>query len=115
MFRAHFLPNMYCGFLPGEIDDKLAPYMQPLFDNLGVIRHQFAKSDSRHRNILQLLESEKLVIAPLSYIRGRSLVDAYFIVDEGQNLTPHEIKTIINTKMFLITCALICTGIVEIN
>jgi PhoH-like ATPase len=89
------LSNRDTGFLPGEIDDKLAPYMQPLFDNLGVIRHQFAKSDSRHRNILQLLESEKLVIAPLSYIRGRSLVDAYFIVDEGQNLTPHEIKTII--------------------
>lgn len=89
------LSNKDTGFLPGEIDEKLAPYMQPLYDNLGVIRNQFAKSDTRHKNIRKLLDEEELVIAPLSYIRGRSLVNTFFIVDEGQNLTPHEIKTII--------------------
>jgi len=89
------LSNKDTGFLPGEIDEKLAPYMQPLYDNLGVIRNQFAKSDTRHKNIRKLLDEEELVITPLSYIRGRSLVNTFFIVDEGQNLTPHEIKTII--------------------
>jgi len=89
------LSNKDTGFLPGEIDEKLAPYMQPLYDNLGVIRNQFAKSDTRHNNIRKLLDEEELVITPLSYIRGRSLVNTFFIVDEGQNLTPHEIKTII--------------------
>ncbi|MBT7067509.1 MAG: ribonuclease, partial [Verrucomicrobia bacterium] len=89
------LSNKDTGFLPGEINEKLAPYMQPLYDNLGVIRNQFSKSDTRHKNIHKLLEEEELVITPLSYIRGRSLVNTFFIVDEGQNLTPHEIKTII--------------------
>ncbi|NQU39137.1 MAG: PhoH family protein [Lentisphaerae bacterium] len=89
------LSNKDTGFLPGEIDEKLAPYMQPLYDNLGVIKHQFSKSDTRHKNIRTLLDEEELVITPLSYIRGRSLVNVFFIVDEGQNLTPHEIKTII--------------------
>ncbi|MBL7076841.1 MAG: PhoH family protein [Kiritimatiellae bacterium] len=89
------LSNKDTGYLPGEIDEKLAPYMQPLYDNLGVIRNQFAKSDTRHKNIRKLLDEEELVITPLSYIRGRSLVNTFFIVDEGQNLTPHEIKTII--------------------
>jgi len=89
------LSNKDTGYLPGEIDEKLAPYMQPLYDNLGVIRHQFPKSDTRYKNIRTLLEEEELVITPLAYIRGRSLVKVFFIVDEGQNLTPHEIKTII--------------------
>ncbi len=89
------LSNKDTGYLPGEIDEKLAPYMQPLYDNLGVIRNQFAKSDTRHKNIRKLLDEEELIITPLSYIRGRSLVNTFFIVDEGQNLTPHEIKTII--------------------
>ena len=89
------LSNRDTGYLPGEIDAKLAPYMQPLYDNLGVIRHQFPKSDSRNKSIRDLLERDELVITPLSYIRGRSLVQVFFIVDEGQNLTPHEVKTII--------------------
>ncbi len=89
------LSNRDTGFLPGEIDAKLAPYMQPLFDNLGVIRGQFPKSDSRDKVIQKLIDNDKLVITALSYIRGRSLVDVFFIVDEGQNLSPHEIKTII--------------------
>jgi PhoH-like ATPase len=89
------LSNKDTGFLPGEIDEKLAPYMQPLYDNLGVIRNQFPATDSRYKSIRKFLDEEELIITPLSYIRGRSLVQVFFIVDEGQNLTPHEIKTII--------------------
>ena len=69
--------------------------MQPLYDNLGVIQNQYALSESKHRRISAFLQEEKLVIAPLAYIRGRSLVKIFFIVDEAQNLTPHEVKTII--------------------
>lgn len=98
------LSNKDIGFLPGDIESKLDPYMQPLFDNLGVIRNQFPETNPKHKRINELLEEEKLVIAPLTYIRGRSLVKIFFIVDEAQNLTPHEIKTIItrageDTKM----------------
>lgn len=89
------LSNKDIGYLPGDIKSKLDPYMQPLYDNLGVIKNQFAKSDAKHKKIEELLEEEKLLITPLAYIRGRSLVQVYFIVDEAQNLTPHEIKTII--------------------
>ncbi len=89
------LSNKDLGFLPGDIQSKLDPYMQPLYDNLGVIQHQFNETDSKHHRIKELLEEEKLVISPLSYIRGRSLVKIFFIVDEAQNLTPHEVKTII--------------------
>lgn len=89
------LSNKDLGYLPGDIHSKLDPYMQPLFDNLGVIQHQFPDSDQRNRRISELLKEEKLVISPLAYIRGRSLVNIYFIVDEAQNLTPHEVKTII--------------------
>ncbi|MEM7453224.1 MAG: PhoH family protein [Planctomycetota bacterium] len=89
------LSNRDLGFLPGDIQDKLEPYMQPLFDNLNVIRHQFSSKDQHVRRIEEMLEDERLVITPLSYIRGRSLQKMYFIVDEAQNLTPHEVKTII--------------------
>ncbi len=89
------LSNKDIGFLPGDIQSKLDPYMQPLYDNLGVIQNQFPDSNKKHRRIKELLEEDKLVISPLSYIRGRSLVNIYFIVDEAQNLTPHEVKTII--------------------
>jgi PhoH-like ATPase len=89
------LSNKDLGFLPGDIQSKLDPYMQPLFDNLGVIQNQFPETDQKHRRLKELIAEEKLLITPLSYIRGRSLVNIYFIVDEAQNLTPHEIKTII--------------------
>jgi PhoH-like ATPase len=89
------LSNKDIGYLPGDINSKLAPYMQPLYDNLAVIQGQFSESDARHQKIQSLLAEEKLVIEPLSYIRGRSLVKIFFIVDEAQNLTPHEVKTII--------------------
>ncbi len=98
------LSNKDMGFLPGDVEEKLAPYMQPPYDNLGVIQNQFSSSDHKHKKIKELLDEKKLVISPLSYIRGRSLVNIYFIVDEAQNLTPHEVKTIItrageNTKI----------------
>ena len=89
------LSNRDLGYLPGDIQAKLDPYMQPLFDNLNVIRHQFRSSEKRAETIRKMLEDEQLVITPLSYIRGRSLQKMYFIVDEAQNLTPHEVKTII--------------------
>ncbi len=89
------LSNRDMGFLPGDIQDKLAPYMQPLFDNLNVIRNQFKESDAETKRINEMLEQEKLLITPLSYIRGRTLNRMYFIVDEAQNLTPHEVKTVI--------------------
>ena len=89
------LSNKDIGFLPGDIQSKLDPYMQPLYDNLGVIRNQFPESSPKHQKIKDMLDQQKLMIAPLSYIRGRSLVKIFFIVDEAQNLTPHEVKTII--------------------
>ncbi len=89
------LSNRDLGFLPGDAEDKINPYMQPLFDNLGVIKHNFNQRSLEYQKIEELQKEEKLVITPLAYIRGRSLSNAYFIVDEAQNLTPHEIKTII--------------------
>lgn len=88
------LSNKDIGYLPGDVAAKLDPYMQPLFDNLTVIRHQLGDSDDARR-IPEMLESQKLEISPLAYIRGRSLQRVFFIVDEAQNLTPHEVKTII--------------------
>ncbi len=89
------LSNRDLGFLPGDIQSKIDPYMKPLFDNLSFIKHQFSKKDNRTTKIDEMLESDKLVITPLAYIRGRSFQKVFFIVDEAQNLTPHEIKTII--------------------
>jgi PhoH-like ATPase len=89
------LSNKDIGFLPGDVQSKIEPYMQPLWDNLRVIEDQFSENDKQHQQINNLVKDEKLVIEPLSYIRGRSLQRIYFIVDEAQNLTPHEIKTII--------------------
>lgn len=89
------LSNKDIGFLPGDVESKLAPYMQPLWDNIKVIQDQFPETDKQFQLINQLIKDEKLVIEPLSYIRGRSLQRIFFIVDEAQNLTPHEIKTII--------------------
>ncbi len=88
------LSNRDLGYLPGDVSAKLDPYMQPLYDNLTVIRHQLGDCDDARR-IPEMLESQKLEISPLAYIRGRSLQRIFFIVDEAQNLTPHEVKTII--------------------
>lgn len=89
------LGNQDIGFLPGDQKMKMAPYLQPLMDNLNVIKAQFRPSSKEALKIDSLITSEKLLITPLAYIRGRSLGKAYFIIDEAQNLTPHEIKTII--------------------
>lgn len=89
------LSNRDIGYLPGDIKDKLDPYMQPLWDNLSFIKDQFPESDKQNTAITRMIEEKKLKIEPLAYIRGRSLHNVYFIVDEAQNLTPHEIKTIV--------------------
>jgi len=89
------LANRDLGFLPGDVKEKILPYMQPLFDNLSVIRNQFKSQSKEYMQIEEMQKSERLMISPLAYIRGRSLSNVFFIVDEAQNLTPHEVKTII--------------------
>lgn len=89
------LGNRDLGFLPGDVQEKIGPYMQPLYDNLAVIKNKYKPHSSEYTSIDEMLKEEKLIITPLAYIRGRSLSNVYFIVDEAQNLTPHEIKTII--------------------
>ncbi|PID92137.1 MAG: ribonuclease [Bacteroidetes bacterium] len=89
------LGNRDIGYLPGDVDDKIGPYMQPLFDNLSVIKQKFRQQSKEYSRIEEMQQSEKLLITPLAYIRGRSLSRVFFIVDEAQNLTPHEVKTII--------------------
>ena len=69
--------------------------MEPLWDNLKYIKNQFKETDKAYRKIEDMVDKEKLLVTPLAYIRGRSLSNVFFIVDEAQNLTPHEIKTII--------------------
>lgn len=98
------LANKDIGYLPGDIKSKLNPYMEPLWDNLKMIQSQFDSHDSEFKAINQMIETEKLVIQPLAYIRGRSISNIFFIIDEAQNLTPLEVKTIItrageNTKI----------------
>jgi PhoH-like ATPase len=98
------LSNKDIGYLPGDIKSKVNPYMEPLYDNLKFIQSNAEENTKDAKKIPELLESEKLVVTPLAYIRGRSLSHIFFIIDEAQNLTPHEIKTIItrageNTKL----------------
>ncbi len=89
------LSNKDIGFLPGGAQEKVAPYMQPLFDNLNVIKHQFTATSSEAKRLDEMQKNGQLVIEALAFIRGRSLGETYCIIDEAQNLTPHEIKTII--------------------
>jgi PhoH-like ATPase len=89
------LGNRDIGFLPGDVKSKLDPYMQPLWDNISVIRHRLSPDSRETKALAEMIEHEKIAIAPLAYIRGRSLDHVFFIVDEAQNLTPHEVKTII--------------------
>lgn len=98
------LSNRDLGFLPGDEKQKIAPYMQPLFDNLNVIKSQLGQNSSDLRMIDELQRTGRLEIEALAFIRGRSLTETFCIIDEAQNLTPHEVKTIItrageNTKM----------------
>jgi len=96
------------GFLPGDLEEKLTPWMQPIFDNLELIfgLERKDKEKGMHYNYKELINQGLLQLEPLTYIRGRSIPNQYMIVDEAQNLTPHEIKTIItragdNTKIVL--------------
>jgi PhoH-like ATPase len=98
------LSNNDIGYLPGSAEDKINPYMQPLFDNLKFIKSQFKENEKKFKAIEEMEADEQLKIIPLAFIRGRSLSNIIFIVDEAQNLTPHEVKTIItrageNTKI----------------
>lgn len=98
------LSNKDIGFLPGDANAKIDPYMQPLWDNLSFIKNQYKESSKPYKKIDEMLQTDKLRIVPLAYIRGRSLSNVIFIIDEAQNLTPHEVKTIItrageNTKV----------------
>ena len=100
------LSNKDIGYLPGDIKSKLNPYMEPLWDNLKFIQNMYGEKDKEFKIINDNIQNEKLVITPLAYIRGRSISNIFFIVDEAQNLTPHEVKTIItrageNTKIIL--------------
>ena len=81
------------GFLPGDVDEKLNPWMQPIFDNLEFLFGSGTRKGPRA--YAELLESGQIQVEPLTYIRGRSLPSQYMIVDEAQNLTPHEVKTIV--------------------
>lgn len=89
------LSNREIGFLPGGAEEKISPYMQPLFDNLKYIKSQFKGTEKRAKVLEELEDSGKLTITALAFIRGRSFANVMFIVDEAQNLTPHEVKTII--------------------
>lgn len=90
------LSNKDIGYLPGDIQSKMDPYMQPIWDNLKLIRGNFEKNDNTLKRIDEMVENEKITVAPLAYIRGRSLSNIFFIVDEAQNLTPLEVKTVIS-------------------
>ncbi|MCK4260404.1 MAG: PhoH family protein [Halanaerobiales bacterium] len=86
------------GFLPGDVNDKLRPWMQPIYDNLELIIHGGDKTIRKKDTDVSidfLTEKELVQIEPLTYIRGRSIPDQYLVIDEAQNLTKHEIKTII--------------------
>jgi PhoH-like ATPase len=90
------LSNKDIGYLPGDVKSKLNPYMEPLWDNLKYIKNQFKETEKAYKKIEEMVTKEKLLVTPLAYIRGRSLSNVFFIVDEAQNLTPHEVKTIIS-------------------
>lgn len=84
------------GFLPGDIEEKLAPWMQPIYDNVDLmLRGGGYDHDKKKRGHQELKDMGVLEVEPLTYIRGRSIPRQYLIVDEAQNLTPHEVKTII--------------------
>ncbi len=83
------------GYLPGTAQEKLEPWMQPIFDNLEFLIDSPVSKHSRIKGYEALLEQGLINIEPLTYIRGRSIPHQFMIVDESQNLTPHEIKTII--------------------
>jgi len=90
------LSNREIGFLPGDAKSKVNPYLEPIWDNLRFIKELWSKESGMSEKIDELIQQEKISITPLAFIRGRSLSKIFFIVDEAQNLTPHEVKTIIS-------------------
>lgn len=102
------LSNKDIGFLPGDVKEKLNPYMEPLWDNLKFIKNVYEETDKEYKAIDEMVRTEKLSVTPLAYIRGRSLSNVFFIVDEAQNLTPHEVKTIITRAGE--NCKIVFTG-----
>ncbi len=94
------------GYLPGDVEEKLNPWMQPIFDNVEFLMNLSRAEKKAGRSYTELMDLGILEIEPLTYIRGRSIPNQFIIVDEAQNLTPHEVKTIItragdNTKIVL--------------
>jgi len=89
------LSNKELGFLPGDAEDKIAPYMAPLWDNLKFIKSQYSEHSKKRQKLDNMTEDSELQITALNFIRGRTLTSTMFIIDEAQNLTPHEVKTII--------------------
>jgi PhoH-like ATPase len=83
------------GYLPGDIEEKLNPWMQPIYDNLELLLGLNRTDKKEGRSYAELMDLGFVEIEPLTYIRGRSLPNVFMIVDEAQNLTPHEVKTII--------------------
>jgi len=90
------LGNKDIGYLPGDAKSKVDPYMAPIWDNLRFLKDQFSGDEKMQHKIDELVTTDKISITPLAFIRGRTLTKIFFIVDEAQNLTPHEVKTIIS-------------------
>ena len=84
------------GYLPGDIEEKLNPWMQPIYDNIELLMGLSTSDRAEGRSYAELVEMGFVELEPLTYIRGRSLPNVFMIVDEAQNLTPHEVKTIIS-------------------
>ena len=94
------------GYLPGDVEEKLTPWMQPIFDNIEFLMGISRQDKKQGRSYTELMDLGLLEIEPLTYIRGRSIPNQFMVVDEAQNLTPHEVKTILsragdNTKIIL--------------
>jgi len=83
------------GYLPGDINEKLDPWMKPIYDNLEFLIGG-NKSKGTSKNVRELFDQDFIAVEPLTYIRGRSISNQFVIIDEAQNLTPHEIKTIVS-------------------
>lgn len=84
------------GYLPGDVEEKLNPWMQPIFDNVELLMGLTTRDKKHGRSYKELIDLGVMQIEPLTYIRGRSIPAQYMIVDEAQNLTPHEVKTIVS-------------------
>lgn len=100
------LNNKDIGYLPGNEKEKVNPYMMPFWDNIDFIKSNFSLKSKTNQKIDALIKNEKIIVTPLAFIRGRSFVNKLIIIDEAQNLTPLEIKTIItrageNTKIII--------------